>query len=124
MQFAGAHLATALLAFNVGVELGQLAVVALAVPALALLYRRVVAERVGVILGSALVAHQAWHWMLERGAALREYRLAWPALDRAFLAGAVRAAALALVVVGALWALSALADRLARGGRAREVGAD
>jgi hypothetical protein len=124
MQFAGAHLLTSLLAFNVGVELGQLAVVALAVPALALLYRHVVAERVGVILGSALVAHQAWHWMLDRGAVLREFRLAWPALDRAFLAGAVRALALALVVLGALWALSALADRLARSGRESEVGAD
>ena len=124
MQFAGAHLATALLAFNVGVELGQLAVVALAVPALALLFRHVVAERVGVILGSALVAHQAWHWMLERGAVLRAYRLTWPALDRAFVAGAMRAVALALVVVVALWALSALAARLARGARGSQVGAD
>ncbi|MEJ7813198.1 MAG: HupE/UreJ family protein, partial [Gemmatimonadaceae bacterium] len=61
MQFAGAHLATALLAFNAGVELAQLAVVALAVPALALLFRRVVAERMGTIIASAIVAHTAWH---------------------------------------------------------------
>ena len=32
LQFAGAHLATSLVSFNVGVELGQLFVLALAVP--------------------------------------------------------------------------------------------
>ena len=41
LQFAGAHLATSLVAFNVGVELGQLFVLALAVPALVLLFRHV-----------------------------------------------------------------------------------
>ncbi len=34
LQFAGAHLATSLVSFNVGVELGQLRVLAVAVPAL------------------------------------------------------------------------------------------
>ena len=124
MQFAGAHLATALLAFNVGVELGQLAVVAVAVPALALLFRRVVAERMGTIVASALVAHTAWHWMLDRGAVLRQYRLGWPALDRAFVAGAMRATVLLLVILAAVWALSALAGRLAQTGRESQVGAD
>src|SRR5256885_12830231 len=36
LQFAGAHLAASLIAFNVGVELGQIFVLALAVPALVL----------------------------------------------------------------------------------------
>ncbi len=54
LQFAGSHLATSLVAFNVGVELGQLFVLAIAVPALVLLFRYVVAERVGTILMSAL----------------------------------------------------------------------
>src|SRR5687768_11581329 len=57
LQFAGSHLATSLLSFNVGVELGQIVVLLLAVPILELLFRRVVAERIGIILMSALIAH-------------------------------------------------------------------
>ena len=117
MQFAGAHLPTALVAFNAGVELGQLLVIAVAVPALAWLFRRV-PERGGIILGSAIVGHAAWHWMTERWDVLRRYSFEWPALDRAFLESAMRGAALLLVVVVALWGMSALAERLARG---REV---
>ena len=64
-----AHLATSLVSFNVGVELGQLFVLALAVPALAWGFKHVVAERMGTIILSAFVAHTAWHWMLDRGAA-------------------------------------------------------
>lgn len=118
MQFAGGHLATALVAFNVGVELGQLLVVALAIPLLALLFRHVVAERMGTIILSALVTHSAWHWMTERGAALREYRFSWPALDLALAAAAMRILLVLVVAGGALWLLSALFGRwLARGGR-------
>jgi len=98
MQFAGSHLVSALLAFNVGVELGQLLVVALAVPALALLFRYVVRPRPGMILLSALVAHSAWHWMTERGATLRDYRFQWPAFDLALLAGVLRGVMLLLII--------------------------
>src|SRR2546428_5983464 len=66
LQFAGSHLLTSLLSFNVGVELGQLLVLLLLVPALDLLFRRAVPERTGTIVLSALVAHTAWHWMTER----------------------------------------------------------
>ena len=61
---------TSLLAFNVGVEIGQLAVLLVTIPALVLLFRYVVAERIGTILLSALVAHTAWHWAIDRGTAL------------------------------------------------------
>ena len=108
LQFAGSHLATSLVAFNVGVELGQLAVLAVAIPALALAFRYVVAERIGTILLSALVAHTAWHWMLERGAALKEYQFAWPTMDVAFAASAMRAGMLVLIIVATLWGLSAI----------------
>ena len=47
LQFAGSHLITSLLAFNVGVEIGQLAALAVLLPVLAFLFRYVVAERVG-----------------------------------------------------------------------------
>ena len=81
LQFAGSHLISSLLAFNVGVEVGQVFVLVLMVPLLDLLLRRVVAERVGAILISALVAHTAWHWMTERAATFAEYRIDWPLVD-------------------------------------------
>jgi hypothetical protein len=112
LQFAGSHLATSLVAFNAGVELGQLFVLAIAIPALSLLFRYVVAERMGTILLSALVAHTAWHWMLDRGAALRQYEFEWPALDAAFWLGAVRVAMLVLALGVVLWGLYGLYRRL------------
>ena len=109
LQFAGSHLLTSLLSFNVGVELGQLLVLILLIPALDLLFRYVVAERLGTIVLSALVAHTAWHWMGERWELLRKFTFEWPALDAAFLAGALRwmmllvaAAALYWIVFGVL----------------------
>jgi hypothetical protein len=90
LQFAGSHLLTSLLGFNIGVELGQLLVLALLVPALDLLFRRVVAERMGTIVLSALVAHTGWHWMLERADRLRQSRFEWPVFDAAMLASALR----------------------------------
>jgi mono/diheme cytochrome c family protein len=111
LQFAGANLATSLLAFNLGVELGQVAVVAALVPALVWLFRRI-PERIGTILVSAVVAHSAWHWMAARWSALRAYRFEWPALDLALLAGLMRAAMLALIVAAAAWLMLVLVRRL------------
>ena len=75
LQFAGAHVLTSLFAFNVGVELGQLLVVALVAPLLWLVFRFVVPQRVGIVIASALAAHTAWHWMIERGSTLAKYQL-------------------------------------------------
>ena len=83
LQFAGTHVLTSLLAFNVGVELGQLLVLVLLVPALQLAFRYVVAERIGTIILSAIVAHTAWHWMIERWSDLS--RFDWPAITAAGL---------------------------------------
>ena len=113
LQFGGSHLLTALLTFNLGVELGQLVVLAIAIPVLHALFRHVVAERMGTILLSALVAHTAWHWMLDRGSSLAEYQFAWPALDTAFVASVMRVAMLALIIVGAVWGLAELFRRFA-----------
>lgn len=108
LQFGGTHLVTSLLAFNVGVELGQLLVVVLLVPALDLLFR-FVPERVGTVILSALVAHTAWHWMLERFERLQQF--VWPTLDAAFLASAMRWLMLLLLVGFALWLVNALLRR-------------
>jgi len=113
LQFAGANLATSLLSFNVGVELGQVMVVAVAVPVLGFLFRRV-PERIGTILLSLVLAHSAWHWMAERWATLRQYRFEWPALDAALLNGAMRVVMLVLIVAGAAWLMFGLARRLAQ----------
>jgi hypothetical protein len=114
MQFAGSHLAASLFAFNIGVEAGQVLVLVAAIPLLNLLFKRVMAERMGTIILSALVAHTAWHWMLDRGSALRMYHFALPALDAAFFIGAMRAAMAVIVVLLAMWGMSAIGGRIGR----------
>jgi hypothetical protein len=106
LQFAGSHLAISLLTFNLGVEIGQLLMLAVTVPLVSLAFKYVVAERIGIIILSALVAHTAWHWMLDRGASLREYQFDWPRFDVAFAASAMRATMILLIIVGAAWVLS------------------
>jgi hypothetical protein len=101
LQFAGDHLLTALFGFNIGVEIGQLAVLLVLVPALGLLFRYVVPERIGIIILSALVAHTAWHWMLERGEQLARFPL--PTLDAAFLASLMRGLMAVLILAAAVW---------------------
>jgi hypothetical protein len=103
LQFAGSHLLTSLVSFNIGVELGQLLVLALMIPALGVLFRFVVAERTGTIILSALVAHTAWHWMGERAARLRRYSFTWPAVDALSLAIAMRWLMVLVAMAGALW---------------------
>jgi HupE / UreJ protein len=101
LQFAGDHLLSSLLAFNVGVELGQLAVLAVLVPALALLFRHAVAERIGAIVLSALAAHVAWHWLAERWEVLARFPV--PEIDAAFLLGASRGLMAAIVLGALVW---------------------
>jgi hypothetical protein len=103
LQFAGSHLLTSLLSFNIGVEFGQLLVLVLLIPALDYLFRVLIAERTGTIILSALVAHTAWHWMTERWALLRRFAFEWPAIDAAFLAGALRWMMLLVVAAGLYW---------------------
>lgn len=81
LQFAGSHLATSLLAFNVGIELGQFLVLLLLIPLLDLAFRRLPDERLGTILISAVIVHTAWHWTGERGSDLLAYRPLAPLLE-------------------------------------------
>jgi hypothetical protein len=101
LQFAGSHLLLSLLSFNVGVELGQILVLLVALPALALLFQRVVPERLGSVILSALLAHTGWHWMIERGEALR--RVQWPAFDATSTTALARWALGLLLLGGAMW---------------------
>ena len=108
-QFAGSHLLTSLVAFNVGVELGQVAVLLVMVPALHLLFRFAVPERTGTIMLSALVAHSAWHWTGERWTRLRQFE--WPPLDLAAVAGLVRGLMIAVVIAAVAWMVSLAVTR-------------
>ena len=102
LQFAGSHLLTSLLAFNLGVELGQLLVILVAVPVLNLLFRTPHAERVGTIILSALLAHSGWHWMSDRAAAFAEYG-AWASIDSAAFGSAVQWIVFAVLGVAIGW---------------------
>jgi hypothetical protein len=110
-QFAGSHLLTSLLCFNLGAEVGQVLVIALLVPSLALLFRYV-PERIGTIILSAFVAHTGWHWTLERINLLRQFRLEMPALDAALLATIVRWLIVVVIFVALGWLASIVQRRL------------
>jgi len=106
LQFAGSHLLTSLVSFNLGVELGQLLVLAVAIPLLGLLFRYVAAERLGTIILSALVAHTAWHWMIERWETLRQFQLHWKLWNMGSLASGIRWAMILVALAGLIWLLS------------------
>jgi len=103
LQFAGSYLLTSLFAFNVGVELGQLLVLAILIPALEVLFRFAVAERIGTIILSAIVAHTGWHWMIERGERLLQFRIQWPALTAVLLASVMRWLMVVIIIAGLVW---------------------
>src|SRR3984885_9532221 len=119
MQFAGSHLLTSLLSFNLGVELGQLLVLLLLIPVLDALFRSVVADRMGTIILSALVAHTAWHWMLDRAGRLRQYPFQWPEITAALLASATRWLMLIVLAAALIWlfGFSGIARRRQRAAR-------
>jgi hypothetical protein len=106
LQLAGEHLVTSLLAFNLGIELGQLLVLLLMAPVLELVFRFVAAERVGTIIISAFIAHTAWHWMVDRAEVLGKFPP--PVWDAAALAQGVRWLILALVIAAIIWFLARL----------------
>jgi HupE / UreJ protein len=111
LQFAGSHLALSLLAFNVGIELGQLFVLVLAWPLLGwVMARSEPAARAATLVIAAFVAHQAWHWLGDRFAAL--VRADWETLARSL------AAPLAIGVLLAL-ATWAIVEALRRGAHAQ-----
>jgi hypothetical protein len=109
LQFAGSHVLSSLLAFNVGVEIGQLLMLALFVPALNLLFRYVVAQRLGIVILSALVAHQAWHWMEDRFDALSQFP--WPTITPAGIMSSLRWLTVAVVLALGVWLVSLVTRR-------------
>ena len=113
LQFAGGHLFSSLLAFNIGVELGQVLVLILVIPVLNLMFRYMVDERIGGILLSALLAHSAWHWMLDRSGQLSQFSYQAPVFDSTFAATLMRWGMLLIVVLSAFWIMYEIFSRLA-----------
>jgi len=120
LQLAGAHMLTSLLSFNVGVELGQLTVLLVMIPVLDLLFKKVVAERMGTIILSALVAHTGWHWMLDRGDKLLQFHFSWPDFTPDFVVSLMRWTMALVFLAGLVW----LASVLSRQGSARRQEAE
>jgi hypothetical protein len=108
LQFAGTHLLVSLFSFNVGIEIGQFLVLAVMLPALALVRKYALTGRVGIVILSALVAHTGWHWMIDRGDVL--WKTDWPRFDAQALTTLARWVA-GLLLVGA--AVRLLARRAA-----------
>jgi len=102
LQFAGSHLLVSLLAFNVGIELGQLLALAVAMPVLLLLARSGSGrDRLVTVIVSLVVVHTAWHWLTERAEALKKE--AWPIPDAASPGALARLGLLAVLVGGLVW---------------------
>src|SRR5688572_3458934 len=101
LQFAGSHPVAALAAYNVGLELGTLIILAIFVPAANLLFSTVLSERAGIIVSSVLIGHAGWHWMTERMAIAR--LSSWPVLDLDLMLTIVRWLLALTVIGGAVW---------------------
>ena len=109
LQFAGSHLLTSLLAFNVGVELGQLLVLVIVVPLLNYMFKHVVAERMGTIILSVIVGHTAWDWMIERFGVLQMFP--WPEVTTADLASGLRWLFVLIALTACVWLVYVLTQR-------------
>lgn len=110
LQFAGDHLLLSLLAFNIGIELGQLLFIVLALPLLALLFTAArLSERLITAVISAFVAHTAWHWLAERSDTLA--KVEWPQIDGATLALSILMMAALAILAWALRGRSAVLRR-------------
>lgn len=112
LPFSGDHLVISLLAFNLGVEIGQLLVILVCVPVLRLIFRYLPGEqpgrtrRTGAIILSVLAGHTAWHWLVERGAVLWEFDVLSTTPDGALYGVAGFLVLMLIIAAGAGWALT------------------
>ena len=109
LQFAGSHPIVALVSYNIGLELGTLIILAIAMPAFNLLFAQAIPARAGIIVSSVLIGHAGWHWMIERFAIAR--MSSWPLLDVTFMLTLVRWLLALTVVSGIVWFLAGLLRR-------------
>lgn len=106
LQFTGNHLLTSLLSFNIGVEIGQIIMILLALPILNYCFRSIASEKLGIIIISALVAHTAWHWLLERYMIFSAYELTLPLLSSITWSEYLNVSVLIIFIAGILYLLN------------------
>jgi hypothetical protein len=109
LQFAGSYLLVSLLSFNIGIEIGQLAVLCVFVPALALILRGRMAGRMGIIVLSEIIANIAWQWMMQRGEVF--WQTPWPQLTGSGLMTLLRWVVALALAVGAAKLLAKWIER-------------
>ena len=102
LQFGGAHVAVAELAFGAGAVLTMAGVMALLVTACSFLFSLARVEYLERIIVSALAADTAWGWFGERWARFRKvpFQLTF---DSTLLAPALRSLAVLVLVGGVVW---------------------
>jgi hypothetical protein len=70
-----------------------------------------VAERIGTIILSALVAHTGWHWLTERMDRVAQFRFEWPTITAAQLASALGWLTVMVFLAGLAWLFSLVFQR-------------
>jgi HupE/UreJ protein len=105
LQFSGSHFLTSLIFFNLGLEAGMLAALAVMAPLVMLIFRVAVEERLGTIILSLLVAHTGWHWTVDRVTLASRYQFQMPTFDAAFFVIVIRWLMVALVLGGIAWVI-------------------
>jgi hypothetical protein len=101
-QFAGAHAVASGVSFSVGVALGEVAALVLALGALGALFRYTTGQRLCVIVLSAILGHLGWHWMMDAGHRMEH---AAATVSIAAMAAVSWWVLLGLLVGGAAWFL-------------------
>ena len=96
LQFGGEHPLASVLSFNSGIELALALAIAIMLPAVNLVFRFALADKIGTIILAGLAAHIAWHRMTDRALLLSRLPLQWPAISFVSIA-------LFAVVLAASW---------------------
>jgi hypothetical protein len=112
LQFAGDYLPVALLAFNLGIEAGQLLVVVVALLLLTGLLR-LLPEKPTIIVLSALIAHSGLHWLSDRFEILQQYAFSWPQWNAATMLLVSRWLTLIVIAAGVAWLAQLAVQRFA-----------
>ena len=103
LQFGGTHVFVSRFAFNIGIELGLLLVLAFLYPVLSMLFRWIGAQQMGIIVLSVFIAHSGWHWMTDHLSELIQFQFQRPRYDAFFVASAIRWTMLLVIISGILW---------------------
>jgi hypothetical protein len=111
LQFAGGHLLASLVSFNIGVELGQIFALLLAIPVLDFLFTRVVNERTGTIVLSFAVSVTGAVWLVDRIGRLWEVRVQATHFSAGSTADLLRWLIWIVAIAGALWIADGIRQR-------------